>query len=98
MCTPSDTEEMRLARYIASAACSSLSCASSSSSSAVCTGPAHKIINQQLFRDNSGTARTRRELARWMVYWDVVCLRKPLVQLLLLQVCQFLLELVLWAL
>lgn len=30
-----------------------------------------------------------------MVYWDVICLREPLVELFLLELCELLLQLVL---
>lgn len=41
--------------------------------------------------------RTGCDLARWMVYWDVVCARKPRIEFLLLQVSELLLKLVLVA-
>ena len=85
-------DEAWAARYIASAACSSLSCASSSSSSAVCIGSAQKGWDQIGTREEMWTPRTGCDLAGWMVYWDVVCARKPRIELLLLQVREFLLQ------
>lgn len=41
--------------------------------------------------------RTGCDLACWMVYWDVVCAREPRIELLLLQVREFLFQLVLVA-
>ena len=83
--------------YIASAACSSLSCASSSSSTACRSGGAAGGGSQHTgCEKNAIWTRTVFHSARtrWMVHGCMVR-HELLVELLLLQLCQLLLELVL---
>ena len=83
--------------YIASAACSSLSCASSSSSTAVaCPERDRRGQYDKVTKRERRTRRTVFHSARScrMVYGHLVR-HEPVVELLLLEICQLLLELVL---
>src|ERR1700735_2475549 len=81
---------------MARAACSSLSCASSSSSTAIGCRAVHKYN----VRDTLGTKGGRRTFfhSAWSsrgVDWCAICTHQPVVQLILLQLIQLRLEFIL---